>query len=449
MSERLLIIGGVAGGMTAATWARRFSSTTEIIVVERGADVSYSECGMPYVFSGQVPSLDHLVRYQPQDLEKKYQIKILNNSNVVGLNLSSQYAEIDNLIDKKGEKFSFDYLVMATGARAKELNVEGAKLPGVFTLRHMAEARAIDSYLKTVNPRRAVILGAGYVGLEMAEALKMRGLEVTVIDESKQLLNIFDGELKGKILEELASQKVNVILGETIQAITGRSRVEQVITKSQTINTDLVIVAIGVSPTVNLAKASNIRLGASGAIAVKNNQQTNFPNVYAAGDCAEAHHLVLDKPCYIPLGTTANKQGRVAGINAVGGRASFAGVVGTQAIKIFDLEIATTGLSLNQALEANFLAKELSSRSVSRAGYYPGAKEIYTSLVYDERTGKLLGGQMVGRESVAKRIDVMATALYGKLRIEDVLQLDLSYAPPFAPVWEPLLYTARKTKDFK
>ncbi|MFY9226734.1 MAG: FAD-dependent oxidoreductase [Blastocatellia bacterium] len=449
MSERLVIIGGVAGGMTAATWARRFSSTTEIIVLERGADVSYSECGMPYVFSGQVPSLDHLIRYQPQDLEKKYQIKVLTNSNVVGLNLSAQYVEIDSLIDKKGEKISFDYLVMATGARAKELNIEGAKLPGVFTLRHMAEARAIDSYLKTVNPRRAIILGAGYVGLEMAEALKMRGLEVTVIDESKQLLNCFDGELKGKILEELASQKVNVILGETIQAITGRSRVEQIITKSQTINTDLVIVAIGVSPTVSLAKASNIRLGASGAIAVKNNQQTNFPNVYAAGDCAEAHHLVLDKPCYIPLGTTANKQGRVAGINAVGGRASFAGVVGTQAIKIFDLEIATTGLSLNQALEANFLAKELSSHSVSRAGYYPGAKEIYTSLVYDERTGKLLGGQMVGRESVAKRIDVMATALYGKLRIEDVLQLDLSYAPPFAPVWEPLLYTARKTKDFK
>ena len=158
---------------------------------------------------------------------------------------------------------------------------------------------------------------------------------------------------------------------------------------------------------------------------------------------------MLDKPCYIPLGTTANKQGRVAGINAVGGRSSFAGVVGTQAIKVFDLEIATTGLSLNQALEANFLAKELSSRSVSRAGYYPGAKEIYTSLVYDERTGKLLGCQMVGGETVAKRIDVIATALYGKLRIEDVLQLDLSYAPPFAPVWEPLLYTARKTKDFK
>lgn len=181
MSERLVIIGGVAGGMTAATWARRFSSTTEIIVVERGADVSYSECGMPYVFSGQVPSLDHLVRYQPQDLEKKYQIKILNNSNVVGLNLSAQYLDVDNLINKHQEKISFDYLVLATGATAKELNIEGAKLPGVFTLRHMAEARAIDSYLKTVNPRQAIILGAGYVGLEMAEALKMRGLEVTAI----------------------------------------------------------------------------------------------------------------------------------------------------------------------------------------------------------------------------------------------------------------------------
>ncbi len=445
MPDRLLIIGGNAGGMTAATWARRQSPSVEITVVERTLDIAYSECGMPYVFSGQIASLENLVRYQPQELAKKYQIKVLNQNIVELLNVSSQFAEVQNLSNQK-LKINFDYLILATGAKANRPNIEGLNLAGVFTLRHMPEARKIDEYLKTTNPRRAVILGAGYVGLEMAEALRMRGIEVTVIEQSQKLLGYFDGELKTQIVNELTNQKVKLILGETLHGIVGRQRVEHVITSSGIINTDLVIIAVGISPEVSLAHASNIRLGASGAIAVKDTLQTNFPNVYAAGDCAEANHIVLDKPYYLPLGTTANKQGRIAGINAVGGQARFAGIVGTQAVKIFNLEIATTGLSFDEANKMGFWAKAISSRSVSRAGYYPGAERIDTTLIYDERTGKLLGGQMLGHEGVAKRIDVIATALYGRMKIEDLLQLDLSYAPPFAPVWDPILYTVRNMK---
>jgi CoA-dependent NAD(P)H sulfur oxidoreductase len=446
MPDRLLIIGGNAGGMTAATWARRQSPSAEITVVERSLDVAYSECGMPYVFSGQIPSLDNLIRYQPQELIQKYQLNVLNQSFVESLNLSSQFAEVRNLTNNQTLKINFDYLILSTGAKAKSPKIEGLGLAGVFTLRHMPEARKIDEYLKTNVPRRAVILGAGYVGLEMAEALQMRGMEVTVISNSQKLLGSFDGELKTQIVDELKKQKVKLILGETLHGIVGHQKVEHVITSSGIINTDLVIIAVGIGPEVSLASANNIRLGESGAIAVKETMQTNFPNVYAAGDCAEANHIVLDKPYYLPLGTTANKQGRIAGINAVGGRAKFAGIVGTQAVKVFDLEIATTGLSLDEANKAGFWAKEVSSRSVSRAGYYPGAEGIDTNLIYDERTGKLLGGQMLGREGVAKRIDVIATALYGRMKIEDLLQLDLSYAPPFAPVWDPILYTVRKMK---
>ncbi len=446
MPDRLLIIGGNAGGMTAATWARRQSPSAEITVVERSLDVAYSECGMPYVFGGQIASLNSLVRYQPQELVQKYQLKILNQSSVESLNLSSQFAEVQSLSSNQTSRISFDYLILATGAKANRPNIEGLNLTGVFTLRHMPEARKIDEYLKTTNPRRAVILGAGYVGLEMAEALQTRGIEVTVIEQSQKLLGCFDGELKAQIVNELTNQKVKLVLGETLHGIVGRQRVEHVTTSSGIINTDLVIIAVGISPEISLAHASNIRLGASGAIAVKDTLQTNFLNVYAAGDCAEANHIVLDKPYYLPLGTTANKQGRIAGINAVGGRAGFAGIVGTQAVKVFDLEIATTGLSFDEANKMGFWAKVVSSRSVSRAGYYPGAERIDTTLIYDERTGRLLGGQMLGREGVAKRIDVIATALYGRMKIEDLLQLDLSYAPPFAPVWDPILYTVRNVK---
>jgi NADPH-dependent 2,4-dienoyl-CoA reductase/sulfur reductase-like enzyme len=446
MPDRLLVIGGNAAGMTAATWARRESSSLEITVIEKTLEVSYSECGIPYVFGGQIDSLNKLIRYQPQELLQKYNIKVLNQSLVESLNLSSQFAEVHNSSDKKNSKINFDYLVLATGAKAKRPNIEGLELKGVFTLRHMPEARAIDEYLKTTNPRRAVVLGAGYVGLEMVEALKTRGIEVTLIEASNKLLSSFDGELKSEIIKELNSQNIKLLFGETIQAILGRETVEQVSLSSGTIDTDLVIIAIGISPEVSLAHLSNIRLGASGAIAVKESLQTNFLNVYAAGDCAEVNHIVLDKPYYFPLGTTANKQGRVAGINVGGGRAKFTGITATQVIKLFNLEIASTGLSFDEATKAGFWVKEISSRSVSKAGYYPGAEAIYTSLLYDERTGKILGAQMLGREGVAKRIDVISTALYAKMKVEDLLQLDLSYAPPFAPVWDPILYTVRKLK---
>lgn len=394
----------------------------------------------------QIENLDRLINYTPEELQQSHNINVLTGHEATALNLSHQTLEVRDLRQQSTRKLYYDYLVLGTGARAKRPKIEGIDLTGVFSLRHMPEARRLDSYLKNSAPRRAVIVGGGYIGLEMAEALRMRGLEVSIITESENLLRTFDGTLRDRIAEELAKQGVKLHLGEKLAAIGGRDRVERVVTNAGELEADFVLAGVGIEPDVELARGAGIRLGETGAIAVRDSQQTSVPTVYAAGDCCEAMHLVTGKPAYVPLGTTANKQGRVAGINVAGGRAIFKGIVGTMAVKVFQLEVAATGLSAGEAATAGFLPKVVEVESRSRAGYYPGGHKINTRLIYDERTGRLLGAQMVGGEDVAKRIDVVATALFARLKVEDLLQLDLSYAPPFAPVWDPILHAARKVE---
>lgn len=444
MPERLIIVGGVAGGMTAATWARRESPHIDITVIEQGEDVSYSECGMPYVWGGAVANLDELIRYQPADLKAKYNLEVLNNSRAIRLNTSQQSLEIEDLKEHKQQKLYYDYLVIATGARPVKPDLPGSDLLGLFSVRHMPDARALDQYLKTQSPQHAVIIGGSFLGIEMAEALRARGMKVSLMERSGLFLKGQLDTFQEAITNELTKAGVDLYFNCEVTALAGEQRVSQVVTNNQTIAADMVVLATGVAPMTTLASDAGIRLGASGAIAVKETQQTNIPNVYAAGDCCEVHHIVSDRPVYFPLGTTANKQGRIAGINAAGGRAIFKGIAGTSVLKAFNLEIARTGLTVAEAHSAGFAARVLESRSVSRAGYYPGAQPVDVRVVYDDRTGRLLGAQMIGREGIAKRIDIFATALYSRLKVEDLLNLDLSYAPPFAPVWDPVSYVARK-----
>lgn len=444
MPERLVIIGGVAGGLTAAAWARRQSDALRITVIEKGEEISYSECGMPYAFSGQVRSLDALVRYRPQEFAAERDTEVVTGARAETISLSNQCVEVRSLHSNEARKHYYDYLIIATGARPVRPRIEGIDLEGVFTLRHMPEARALNNYLKSANPRRALIVGAGFLGLEMAEALSARGLAVTIVERSPRLLKGFEGRMRERLLSELHAHGIEVSFNQSLTAVEGRERVARAITDSGPIEADLIIIGVGIAPEVELARAAGIRIGATGAIAVSETQSTNVPNIYAAGDCCEALHLVSQKPAYVPLGTTANKQGRVAGINAAGGRAQFKGIVGTMAVKVFNLEAASTGLTLEAAQEAGFMPRRVEAEALSRAGYYPGAQRIDTELVYDERTGRLLGAQMLGGEGVAKRIDVVAAALYARMRVDDLLQLDLSYAPPFATVWDAIQYAARK-----
>jgi CoA-dependent NAD(P)H sulfur oxidoreductase len=446
MKQHLVVIGGVAGGLSAATWARRQNAQLKITVLEKGSAIAYAACGLPYVISGEIAGFAPLQRYAVADFQRR-EIDIGVQQLVEQIEVGPQCLRVRDLAQHRSYQLNYDWLLIATGARPRRPPVTGGNLPGVFTLRHLTEAEAISRYLQSARPRRAVVVGAGYLGLEMADALAKAGLAVVVLETTDRALGSFDGRLATQLQQQLANYNINLVYGQSVIGLEGQIQVEYVVTADRTWPADLVIWATGVEPVVDLARTAGIRLGATGAIAVADTQQTSVPSVFATGDCAEVPHLVTEQPAYVPLGTTANKQGRVAGINLGGGVARFRGVVGTQVAKVAGLEVATTGLSLLKATQAGFLPQVVETDSPSRANYYPGATRITTRLVYDHRTGRLLGAQMLGAEGVAQRIDVLATALYARLRVEDLLNLDLAYAPPFAPVWDPLLYAARKVSN--
>ncbi|MBI3670798.1 MAG: FAD-dependent oxidoreductase [Acidobacteria bacterium] len=316
----------------------------------------------------------------------------------------------------------------------------------------MAGTIRLRNFIEEKEPRRAVIIGSGYIGLEVADALKHRGLEVTMLERSGNVLEEIEPEIGARVEAVLVQHGVHLIKSAAASSITadaqGRGAVVQY-GSGGSLPADLVLLATGVRPRTGLAEAAGIQLGPTGAIAVDERMLTRVNSIYAAGDCAEVRHLVTGRPAYIPLGTTANKQGRVAGENAAGGNARFEGVVGTLVTQVFELEVAKTGLSVQQAKAHGFQPDAVAITSTSRAKYLRG-KPILVKLIWDRPTGRLLGCQMAGEEGVAKRIDVAAMALHGRLRVPDMLHLDLSYAPPFAPVWDPILIAANEAmKKFR
>ncbi len=446
-TERLVVIGGVAAGLSAASRARRVNPQMEILVYERGPDISYSACGLPYLIAGHVRSTDALRVYSPDFFRQRRNIQVFTGREVVEISPSRRRV----VVSSQGaalEEIHFDRLVIATGAEPVRPEISGLELTGVFHVNDLQSTLALKRFLDGERPRCAVILGGSYIGLEMAEALRRLGLEVTLIDRSTALLESVDEEISALIEKELESNGVRVLKDAQVEALMGdRSlRVRRLGWKGAPgggMETEVVVLATGIRPRTRLAAEAGIQLGPSGALAVSEFMETSAPAIYAAGDVAEARHLVTGKPTYIPLGTTANKQGRVAGENAAGGRARFAGIVGTAAVKVFNLEVARTGLNRTQAQAAGFRTAVASISGASRARYL-GGQEITTRLIADRATGRLLGAQMAGPEGVAKRIDVLATALHAGMTVEQIAALDLSYAPPFATVWDPILIAAQE-----
>jgi NADPH-dependent 2,4-dienoyl-CoA reductase/sulfur reductase-like enzyme len=419
----------------------------EILVYERGPDISYSACGLPYLIAGHVRSTDALRVYSPDFFRQRRNIQVFTGREVVEISPSRRRV----VVSSQGaalEEIHFDRLVIATGAEPVRPEISGLELTGVFHVNDLQSTLALKRFLDGERPRCAVILGGSYIGLEMAEALRRLGLEVTLIDRSTALLESVDEEISALIEKELESNGVRVLKDAQVEALMGdRSlRVRRLGWKGAPgggMETEVVVLATGIRPRTRLAAEAGIQLGPSGALAVSEFMETSAPAIYAAGDVAEARHLVTGKPTYIPLGTTANKQGRVAGENAAGGRARFAGIVGTAAVKVFNLEVARTGLNRTQAQAAGFRTAVASISGASRARYL-GGQEITTRLIADRATGRLLGAQMAGPEGVAKRIDVLATALHAGMTVEQIAALDLSYAPPFATVWDPILIAAQE-----
>lgn len=445
--EQLLVIGGVAAGLAAAMQARRSAPDLRITVLEKTGDISYGACGLPYVVSGLIPALERLVLHTPEDFRAQHDIDVQLHTEALEILPARSVVRVSANGERR--EMGFDSLVLATGAAAVCPPLPGHDLAGVFVLRQLHDGRRLLRFIEQTRPRAAVIVGAGYIGLEMAEAFRTRGLDTTVVESSDKMMSTLDGSLRDRVIDELRGREVEVVMGERVSAFEGHGeQVARVISESgRTFEAQVVVIGVGVRPAVGIAKDAGIEIGESGAIATDANQRTSAANVFAAGDCCETLHRVSGRRVWMPLAQPAVRQGWVAGANAAGAtpEARFAGVVGTNAVKVFDLEVARTGLSLEEARDAGFDASTIEDESASRAGYYPGGAKILTRVVYD-KSGRLLGAQMVGREGVAQRIDVYAAALHANLKIEDLNQLDLAYAPPFAPTIDPIL-RATKPKD--
>lgn len=453
MAKRLVVIGGVAAGMSAAAKAKRVNREMEAVVYQKGPHISYAACGMPYFIAGDVVDYRSLVARTPEQMAKQG-VEVHVRHEVTAVDPEARTVDVRDL--EGGREFTqgYDRLVIATGARPVRPRLLGLDLEGVFVLRALEEGRALRRFLSEHRehgqhrPRRAVVIGGGYVGVEMVETFRRLGLDVKMLVRSGQVMRTaLDDDVREVVEEELARQGVEVVTGRPV-AFEGSRRVETVVieNKNGTGDTrwpcDVALLGIGVRPEIALARTAGVSLGATGAIATNSHMRTNLPGVYAAGDCAEAFHLVAGEPAYIPLGSTANKQGRVAGTNAAGGEAAFGGVVGTMVVRAFDLAVARTGLTVAQAQALGYTVRATMIKDRDASRYFPGAAPIHVKLVVDEETGRLLGGQIAGRSGVAKRVDVLATALHHRLTVADLQRLDLSYAPPFAPVWDPILVAA-------
>ncbi|MFD1349668.1 CoA-disulfide reductase [Oceanobacillus caeni] len=438
-----VIIGGVAAGMSAAMEIVRTDESAEITVLERGTDYSYGQCGLPYVVNGVVPSLDDVVARSVKTFREKYHMDARVNTEVTNIDVQDQKVKGIDTETKETIEVPYDRLLIASGSDPIVPDWEGVQLKGIHTLKTLRDTEGMMNDL-TDNVNHVTIVGGGYVGLEMAESFKTLGKNVTLIQRGQQVAKIFDEDMAELIHEEAKKNDIELILGESVEAFLGKDRVEAVKTDKRSHDTDFVLLAIGVQPNTSILKDTGIHMNEQGAIHVNAYMKTSIKNIYSAGDCATQYHLVKQLDDHIPLGTTANKQGRIAGANMAGNPLSFKGIVGTSIVKFFDLTLGRTGLSEREAKQLNLPYSIQTTKANSYAGYYPGGETLYIKLLYHTKTNELLGGQIIGKKGVDKRIDVLATALYNKMTIHQLLDLDLAYAPPYNGVWDPTQQMARK-----
>jgi NADPH-dependent 2,4-dienoyl-CoA reductase/sulfur reductase-like enzyme len=435
-----VVIGGDASGMTAAAQAKRQRPDLEIVALEKGRWMSYSACGIPYLIGGDVDDIGQLVVRTPEQHRAKG-IDARARHEALAIDLDRREVEVRDLDEGTTYTLGFDQLLVATGAVPRRPPLPGFDDERVHGVQTLDDGADLLAHAQAERVERVAVVGAGYIGLEIAEAFLKRGASVTVVErEAEVMAATMDPEMSRHVREAMERHGVDVRTDTAVEGFDGRA----LVTADGPIETDLVILGLGVTPNSKLAEEAGIALGARDAVGVDIRQSTSREGVWAAGDCCESFHLVSHRKVHVALGTVANKQGRVAGINIGGGYATFPGVVGTAVTKLCDTEIARTGLTEREADQAGFGYVTATVLSTTRAGYFPGTKPLAVKVLAERNGGRLLGAQIVGQEGAAKRIDVLATALTAEFTVEDVLHLDLSYAPPFAPVWDPVLMGARK-----
>ncbi|MGK2948678.1 MAG: FAD-dependent oxidoreductase [Acidimicrobiales bacterium] len=444
MADRLVVIGGDAGGMAAAMQARRRQPYLEIVALEKGAWTSYSACGIPYLVGGDVGTLDELVARTPQEFREQHRIDVRLHHEVTEIDLAARRLEVRDHQHNRTIQLGFDQLHVATGARPTRPDLPGIGLPHVKGVQTLDDARDLLELARTRQCQEITVVGGGYIGLEMAEAFVRWGANVTLLEGSDQLMRTLDLDMADRLLAPMRGMEIDVRLGAKVSRFEpGRVFLED----DSSVAADLVLLGLGVTPNSELAAAAGAGTGPRGALVVDRRQRTTMSGVYAAGDCATSMHLVTGRSIHVALGTVANKQGRVAGINLGGGYATFPGVVGTAITKVCELEVARTGLTEREAAAEGFEAVAATIESTTIAGYMPDAKRMHVKLVGEKGTGRLLGGQIIGGERAAKRIDTVATALHARMRVDELIDLDLAYAPPFSSVWDPVAQAARVLAD--
>jgi len=449
-AKKIVIIGGVAGGMSAAARARRLSDDSEIIVFERSGFVSYANCGLPYFVGGEIESQDKLIVVTPDALKKKLNLDIRINQEVVAIDVEAKLVTVKERLSENTYQESFDDLVLAVGAAAIRPAVPGIDLPGLFALRSIEDVESIQSWFESHNPRTAVVAGGGFIGLEMAEQLVRRGLDVTLIDSKDQVLAPLDVEMAELVHKELTKQGVKIVLGQAINCFLApgapvthtESKVEAasehapkscwvVAGQHKPIHADIVILGLGIRPEVSLARGAGLTIGDRGGIRVDENLRTSAPNVWAVGDAIEVRNPVNDSYTLIALGGPANRQGRIVADNILGAHEVYAGTLGTAILRVFDLTVASVGLNEVQLKSSSIPYEAVHVHPTQHAGYYPGAERLNIKVLFHKETGRILGAQIVGQEGVDKRIDVLATAMKAGMIIRDLAELELAYAPPF------------------
>ena len=445
--EKIIIVGGVAAGATAAAKARRLSSDASITIFEAGPDISFANCGLPYYIGGDIKSRSKLILQSPESFNEQYQVDVHVNTRVTNIDRQNKTVTTINVRTGEIKHHEYDKLLLAQGGRPIKPKIDGANLDHVYTLWTLNDMDNIQRHIEEKSPKNAVVIGGGFIGLEMVEALVKRGLNVHLIEMMPHVMSVMDAETAGYIEKEMLSYGVNIHTGKSVTGISSKS---VKLNDGTTISADLVLMSIGVRPTLQLATEAQLEIGDSGGLLVNEYLQTSDENIYAAGDMVEVENRVSGKRVRIPLAGPANRQGRIAAENILGGKHAYKGAMGTSILRVFEAVAGITGLSLKQARAAGIPANAVVVHKEHHTAYYPGAENVSVMLVYNTETGAVLGGQTAGYKGADRRLDVIASAIAGNLTIHDLADIDFAYSPPLGTANDAMnmaAYTAENQKS--
>lgn len=445
--EKIIIVGGVAAGATAAAKARRLSSDASITIFEAGPDISFANCGLPYYIGGDIKSRSKLILQSPESFNEQYQVDVHVNTRVTNIDRQNKTVTTINVRTGEIKHHEYDKLLLAQGGRPIKPKIDGANLDHVYTLWTLNDMDNIQRHIEEKSPKNAVVIGGGFIGLEMVEALVKRGLNVHLIEMMPHVMSVMDAETAGYIEKEMLSYGVNIHTGKSVTGISSKS---VKLNDGTTISADLVLMSIGVRPTLQLATEAQLEIGDSGGLLVNEYLQTSDENIYAAGDMVEVENRVSGKRVRIPLAGPANRQGRIAAENILGGKHAYKGAMGTSILRVFEAVAGITGLSLKQARAAGIPANAVVVHKEHHTAYYPGAENVSVMLVYNTETGAVLGGQTAGYKGADRRLDVIASAIAGNLTIHDLADIDFAYSPPLGTANDAMnmaAYTAENKKS--